>query len=164
MEGEGLTPANTGSDQPPGGPEVTASGADRPPGKPGVTSSGFKKDHDQANVIRRYPHVHAGKGAIDVKFFFRGEMAAAPALFLIYTIPPGTSEGVHTHHVGDKEQGSFDEFYYIISGSGEMEIDGEKVPVSAGDHVMTPNGVAHGIENTSSQDDLKVYLLAMMRD
>lgn len=36
-------------------------------------SHGYMKDHEQANVIRRYPHVHEGKGAIDVKFFFRGE-------------------------------------------------------------------------------------------
>lgn len=46
-------------------------------------SHGYMKDHEQANVIRRYPHVHEGKGAIDVKFFFRGEQAAEPALFLI---------------------------------------------------------------------------------
>ena len=125
---------------------------------------GYMKDHDQVNVIRRYPHVHEGKGAIDVKFFFRGEKAAEPALFLIYTIPPGASEGVHVHKPGDAELGSFDEFYYIICGSGEMEIEGERVPVKAGDHVLTPNGVSHGIENTSADGDLKVYLLAMIRD
>jgi mannose-6-phosphate isomerase-like protein (cupin superfamily) len=60
--------------------------------------------------------------------------------------------------------GQSDEFYYVISGSGEMEIDGEKVPVTAGDHIFTPNGVAHGIENTTAEGDLKVYLLAVKRD
>jgi mannose-6-phosphate isomerase-like protein (cupin superfamily) len=77
---------------------------------------------------------------------------------------PGVYEGVHLHRPGDAKFGSFDEFYYIISGSGEMEIEGEKVPVTAGDHVFIPNGVAHGIENTSAEGDLKVYLLAVMRD
>src|SRR5215831_14704372 len=103
------------------------------------------------------------KGAINVKFFFREEGFPNPARILIYTIPPGASEGVHIHMPGDAKSGSFDEFYYVISGSGEMEIEGEKVPVTAGDHVFAPNGVAHGIENTSANGDLKVYLLAVMR-
>jgi oxalate decarboxylase/phosphoglucose isomerase-like protein (cupin superfamily) len=130
-----------------------------------VTSSPrkFLKDCDQANVLS-YPGVYEGKGAIDVKFFFRKEGAPEPARLLVYTIPPGASEGVHLHRPGDAKFGSFDEFYYIISGSGEMEIEGEKVPVTAGDHVFIPNGVAHGIENTSAEGDLKVYLLAVMRD
>jgi mannose-6-phosphate isomerase-like protein (cupin superfamily) len=52
----------------------------------------------------------------------------------------GASEGVHTHKPQDASLGSFDEFYYIVSGSGEMQIDGQKVPVRPGDHVFTPNG------------------------
>src|SRR5262245_17439518 len=109
-----------------------------------------------------YPHVHEGKGTIDIRFFFRADGYARPALLLIYSIPPGSSEGVHTHRLGDEKLGSFDEFYYIIEGSGTMEIAGETVPVVAGDHVFTPNGVAHGIENTSDSL-LKVYLVAMIR-
>jgi oxalate decarboxylase/phosphoglucose isomerase-like protein (cupin superfamily) len=89
----------------------------------------FLKDCDQANVLS-YPSVYEGKGAIDVKFFFRKEGAPEPARLLIYTIPPGVSEGVHAHRPGDTKFGSFDEFYYIISGSGEMEIEGEKFPVN----------------------------------
>jgi mannose-6-phosphate isomerase-like protein (cupin superfamily) len=107
--------------------------------------------------------VYNGKGAINVKFFFREEGFPNPARILIYTIPPGTSEGVHVHMPGDAKSGSFDEFYYVISGSGEMEIEGERVLVTAGDHVFVPNGVAHGIENTSANGDLEVYLLAVMR-
>jgi mannose-6-phosphate isomerase-like protein (cupin superfamily) len=130
-----------------------------------VTSSSrrFLKDSDQANILP-YTRVYEGKGTIEVKFFFREEGAPNPARLLIYTIPPGASEGVHVHKPGDAKLGSFDEFYYIISGSGEMEIGGERVPVTAGDHVFTPNGIAHGIENTSAEGDLKVYLLAVMRD
>ena len=129
-----------------------------------VTSSpqNFLKDHDRVNVLRC--SLYKGKGAIDVKFFFRDEGAPNPARLLIYTIPPGASEGVHVHRSGDAKFGSFDEFYYVISGSGEMDIEGEKVLINAGDHVFTPNGVAHGIENTSADGDLKVYLVAIMRD
>ena len=44
-----------------------------------------------------------------------------------------------------------------------MEITGERVEVSAGDNIFTPNEVAHGIENTSEDKLLKVYLIAMTR-
>jgi len=128
-------------------------------------------DDEEDNVIRR--NVHEGKGEIDVKFFtFKNESnkmdglswPSSPALLIIYTIPPGASEGVHTHLPGDSKEGSFDEFYYIVQGSGVMEIDGEKIDVNAGDHVFTPNGIPHGIENTSQIDDLKVFLTAVSRD
>ncbi|MFC4312366.1 cupin domain-containing protein [Steroidobacter flavus] len=118
--------------------------------------------HDSG--VMHLKNVHEGKGAIDIKFFFRDDRASKPAVLLIYDIPPGASEGVHTHNVGDEKEGSFDEFYYILSGSGQMQIDGQSVPVTAGDHVFTPNGVAHGIENTSHEDNLRVYLVAMIRE
>lgn len=114
--------------------------------------------------FRSYPGLHEGKGVVGVRYFFKDDGAPRPALLLTYAIPPGASEGVHTHRLGDKKLGSFDEFYYIMAGSGEMEIAGEKVPVSAGDHVFTPNGVPHGIENTAKSGDLMVYLVAMIRE
>ena len=126
-------------------------------------SAGFLNDRGDADVIR-YPHIHEGKGAIDVKFFFRQDRYAHPALLLTYDIPPGASEGVHTHRPGDAVMGSFDEFYYILSGSGVMEIAGKTIAVTAGDHIFTPNEVAHGIENTSDTVPLKVYLVAVIRD
>jgi quercetin dioxygenase-like cupin family protein len=123
----------------------------------------YRNDPDQERLIA-YKGVHEGNGTIDIKFFFRDEGAPKPALLLIYNIPPGASEGVHTHNVGDQKNGSYDEFYYILSGSGEMQIDGKRVPVTAGDHIFTPNGVSHGIENTATEAVLKVYLVAMTRD
>ena len=123
----------------------------------------FRNDNDQTDLIH-WAGLHEGKGTVDIKLFFRADRAPNPALLLLYTIPPGASEGVHTHNPGDAKSGSFDEFYYILKGNGEMQIDGQKIPVKPGDHVFTPNGIAHGIENTSSQCDLKVYLVAMIRD
>lgn len=121
-----------------------------------------RNDPDQVDIIRQ--RVHEGKGEIYIKCFFREDEAPTPALLLVYDIPPGASEGVHTHNVGDAQEGSFDEFYYILSGSGEMQIVGDIVPVIAGDHIFIPNGVAHGIENTSTDQNLKVYLVAVRRD
>lgn len=109
------------------------------------------------------PHVYGGKGTIDIGYYFRPEGLAAPALLLTYLLPPGASEGVHQHAPGN-ETGSYDEFYYVVSGSGEMSIDGEPLRVSAGDYVFVPNGVPHGIANTSETDPLKVHLTALTRD
>jgi mannose-6-phosphate isomerase-like protein (cupin superfamily) len=141
---------------------LEASGARPSTSKPANRPNGHRMEREHENLIH-YANVHEGKGTIDIKAFFRADGYAKPALLLIYSMPPGSSEGVHTHRPGDEKLGSFDEFYYIIEGRGAMEIAGEKVPVSAGDHVFTPNGVAHGIENTSDSL-LKVYLVAMIRD
>ncbi len=123
----------------------------------------FLNDPDRAAISRA--SIHGGKGEIDVKFFFSEafDSTSKPAVLLIYDIPPGASEGVHTHHVGDTKEGSFDEFYYILQGKGEMKIAGKPVAVAQGDHIFTPNGISHGIENTSKEGNLRVYLVALIR-
>ena len=35
------------------------------------------------------------------------------------------------------------EYYVILSGTGEVELDDDRVPVSAGDAIMIPPGTAH---------------------
>jgi mannose-6-phosphate isomerase-like protein (cupin superfamily) len=126
----------------------------------GASPGGFQID--SAAVGSRARRMHGGKRTIDVKFFFEPGRPAEPALFLQYDIPPGASEGVHTHAVGHAD-GPWDEFYYIVSGSGQMSVGGRDVPVKAGDNVHTPLGVAHGIENTSRDELLRVFLVAISR-
>lgn len=121
----------------------------------------FSKENDGQDVY--FVQVHEGLGKLGVKLFmFSG--ASHPAYLSIYDMPPGASEGVHVHTASNENgMGVFDEYYYIISGVGEMEIDGQIVPVKAGDHVHTPLGVSHGIKNTSDSENLKVYLTFIVR-
>lgn len=128
---------------------------------PWVRRAQFMKDAEHEGM-RNYERIHEGHGSTGVKFF-RFDRAPAPANFLIYDFPPGSSEGVHVHRLGDQKLGPFDEYYYIVSGSGRMEIDGQVVPVQAGDHVFTPLDVHHGIENTSAAENLKVFLTFIER-
>lgn len=122
----------------------------------------FSKDSETAGVVEM-PNIHSGDGNIMVKFF-QFDQAAVPENFLIYELPPGASEGVHVHFLDNRNnEGSFDEYYYVISGQGHMEIDGQVVPVAAGDHVHTPLGVAHGLENTHDTDNLRVLLTFVRR-
>jgi quercetin dioxygenase-like cupin family protein len=122
----------------------------------------FSKESED-EVARAYPNVHEGNGTISVRYF-PFDNNPAPAHFVIYDIPPGASEGVHTHHLGDTVLGPYDEYYYIIVGQGEMQIGGNVVPVKTGDHVHTPLGVAHGISNTMSKGSLKVFLTFITRE
>ncbi|MGC4252610.1 MAG: cupin domain-containing protein [Sphingobium sp.] len=122
----------------------------------------FAKDSEATGMLE-YAGIHDGKGSAKVKFFAFGG-APNPAHFIIYDLPPGASEGVHVHFLDNRnEEGSFDEYYYIVSGQGQMEIDGVNVPVAAGDHVHTPLEVAHGIENTHATDNLRVFLTFIRR-
>jgi mannose-6-phosphate isomerase-like protein (cupin superfamily) len=109
------------------------------------------------------PNVYQGKKTLQIGYYFRRKACSRPVMLLTYSIPPGGSEGMHTHRVGDKLTGSYDEFYYVIAGTGCMHIDGDTVRVEAGDYVHVPNGVAHDLENTSRRRTLKVHLLAIER-
>jgi quercetin dioxygenase-like cupin family protein len=131
-----------------------------PSGAPAKTT--FTKDSETHGVVE-YTGIHDGKGKGKMKFF-RFDGTPAPAHFLIYDLPPGASEGVHTHFLDNRnDEGSFDEYYYVISGQGQMEIDGTIVPVAQGEHVHTPLGVAHGVENTHPSENLRVFLTFIKR-
>ncbi len=116
----------------------------------------------EADLAEPHAHVHEGDGTISLRYF-RFDNAPAPANFVVYDMPPGSSEGVHTHKLGDPVLGSYDEYYYIVEGLGEMELDGEIVPVKSGDHVHTPLGVAHGIRNMHTDRNLRVFLTLITR-
>jgi mannose-6-phosphate isomerase-like protein (cupin superfamily) len=107
--------------------------------------------------------IHRGKGTGRARLF-RFDGASAPAYFMIYELPPGASEGVHVHYLDDRnKEGSYDEYYYIMSGQGQMEIAGEIVAVAKGDHVHTPLEVPHGVENTHPTENLRVFLTFIKR-
>ena len=52
------------------------------------------------------------------------------------TLEPGTATTRHYHRAAE-------EFYFLLEGSGEMEIDGERARVGAGDSILIPTGAWH---------------------
>jgi mannose-6-phosphate isomerase-like protein (cupin superfamily) len=54
------------------------------------------------------------------------------------TLPAGTRTQRHYHK-------SSEEFYFILEGTGEMEMNGEKQMVGPGDAVLIPPGAWHEI-------------------
>ena len=54
------------------------------------------------------------------------------------TLPAGVGTERHYHRLSE-------EFYLILEGEGEMEVDGERRPVGPGDAVLIPAGAWHEI-------------------
>ena len=54
------------------------------------------------------------------------------------SLAPGQSTQRHYHAESE-------EIYYVVEGSGEMELDGERRPVAVGDAVLIPPGARHQI-------------------
>jgi len=122
---------------------------------------GFSKQSDRDGM--RHGPLYGGKGEVGMRHFpFDG--APFPAHFVVYDIPPQAGEGVHVHGPQDPATGFYDEYYYIVSGHGRMEIDGQVVEVGEGDFIHAPLGVRHGIENLSPAGHLKVFLTYIRRD
>jgi len=57
------------------------------------------------------------------------------------SIPAGGETERHYHRLSE-------EFYYILQGTGVMEIDGQKTEVSPGDAILIPAGAWHQIHAT----------------
>jgi mannose-6-phosphate isomerase-like protein (cupin superfamily) len=88
---------------------------------------------------------HEGVGRIHVAQLLGPDDFETGMMFVEHVeVPAGTSIGVHEH--GDDE-----EFYFILSGSGRMVVDGQTYRVSAGDLVFNRRGGSHGLLNDSQE-------------
>ena len=114
---------------------------------PGVTGA----VRDTANIFYREsekeiavtePGPHKGGGTTTAYRFFK----QAPGSKLQLTkriLRPGAAIGYHLQME--------EEIYYILSGTGEMTMNGKKFPVKAGDAVMTMPGNQHGLVQTGKE-------------
>jgi mannose-6-phosphate isomerase-like protein (cupin superfamily) len=57
-------------------------------------------------------------------------------------LPAGGATTRHHHRLSE-------EFYFILEGEGEMEVDGERRPVAPGDAVLIPAGSWHQVRAAS---------------
>lgn len=65
------------------------------------------------------------------------------------TVPGGTATERHYHKLSE-------EFYFVLNGSGTMEIDGETSAVKTGDAILIPPGAWHQI--TANSDSSLEFL------
>ena len=65
---------------------------------------------------------------------------------------PGQSHALHAHAGQDK-------VYHVLDGEGVFLLEDRRLPMKAGDLLVAPEGVAHGIHNTS---DRRLIVLAIL--
>lgn len=60
------------------------------------------------------------------------------------TVPVNASVGEHVH-------ANQDELYFVVSGSGTHNTNGEEYTIAKGDVIVTPKGVKHSFKNTGNE-------------
>lgn len=58
----------------------------------------------------------------------------------VYCFEAGQSQPAHSHAASDK-------VYYVIEGSGRIDVEGDERLVSAGTAVLAPAGAPHAVTN-----------------
>ena len=66
---------------------------------------------------------------------------------------PGQSHALHAHAGQDK-------VYSVVEGQGMFLLEGRELPMTAGDLLVAPEGVPHGIRNTGARRLLVLAILA----
>ncbi len=62
---------------------------------------------------------------------------------------PGSATAMVSHET--------EEVAYVLSGSGELRLDGESVPFAAGQGLFIRAGIWHAVANTGSEDVAMVF-------
>ena len=62
---------------------------------------------------------------------------------------PGTTLAAVRHET--------EEFAYVVSGHGELLLDGDALPFGPGDALHVPSGVWHAVSNTGDEDAIMVF-------
>ena len=66
---------------------------------------------------------------------------------------PGQSHRLHAH-------AGMDKVYVVVEGEGLFLLEGEELPMRAGDLLVAPDGVPHGVRNNGTGRLLVMALLA----
>jgi quercetin dioxygenase-like cupin family protein len=102
-----------------------------------------------AEVAVEAPGPHDGGGTTTGYLFF--EKVPNPAIgFRKRVLHPGSAIGYHPHD--GSEPGLGDEVYYVVSGRGELTLDGKKQEIGPGTAVLTRLGSSHGLRQIGSED------------
>jgi quercetin dioxygenase-like cupin family protein len=66
---------------------------------------------------------------------------------------PGQAHALHAH-------AGMDKVYHVLEGAGVFLLEGRELPMAAGDLLVAPDGVPHGVRNTGSERLLVMLILA----
>lgn len=95
------------------------------------------------DIAVEQPGPHAGTGTTTAYPFFE-DAEGFDIVFRQRALHPGASIGEHRN---DK-----DEIYYVLSGRGELLLDGKRREVGPGDAVLTRDGSTHALFQRGKED------------
>lgn len=103
---------------------------------------GYIIEHEK-DIAKSEPGTHNGGGITTGHSFFKSAKNSK-LQFTKRIMHPGSTIGYHLQ----KEE----EIYYIVSGSGEMKMNGSTFKVNAGDAILTLPGSSHGLKQVGEED------------
>ena len=68
---------------------------------------------------------------------------------------PGQSHALHAH-------AGMDKVYQVVEGEGLFLLEGRELPMRAGDLLVAPEGVPHGVKNTGAGRLLVLAILVLL--
>lgn len=113
-----------------------------------VSAHGSRMQHE-TDIAETQPGPHDGGGFTTGHWFFQ-DAEGLPFAFKKRVLHPGSAIGLHPH---DK-----DEIYYVLSGRGELTLDGKRHVLGPGDAVLTRIGSEHGLRPLG-EDDLTLIIV-----
>ena len=103
----------------------------------------------ERDIAIEQPGPHKGEGTTTAYPFFADE-TGFDLVFRKRALHPGATIGAH---VNDK-----DEIYYVLSGRGELVLNGDPREVGPGDTILTRSGDSHALRQLGD-DDLVVFIV-----
>ncbi|MEJ7767480.1 MAG: cupin domain-containing protein [Chitinophagaceae bacterium] len=97
----------------------------------------------EKQIALKQPGPHDGGGSTTASSFF-SKVPTSKIVLTKRALHPGAAIGYHLQNSN--------EIYYILSGTGEMKMNGEIFPVQAGDAILTLPGSSHGLTQTGKED------------
>ena len=79
--------------------------------------------------------------------------ASSHVLVGLNAFEPGQAHALHAH-------AGMDKVYHVLVGAGLFLLDGAELPMKAGDLLVAPEGVPHGVRNTGASRLLVLTILA----
>lgn len=108
-----------------------------------------------ANKVVKIEGLAGGKGHVLIKHLLDADqMKRSARMYAEVTLEPGCEIGFHKHT-------NESETYYVLSGSGDYNDNGNVRKITAGDITFTPNGCAHGLLNTGTENLVIMALILL---
>ena len=113
---------------------------------PGLAAAEKHRDsfvQNEATIAVEQPGPHEGEGRTTAYPFF-DDAEGFRVVFRKRALHKGATIGLHTN---DK-----DEVYYVLSGRGELTLEGKVSEVGPGDAILTRDGDSHALRQLGDED------------